>query len=76
MEQSETYAAQLQQRLNQLNLTVYGAAQIIAAKHDPNKPVKTVDQRIRMFLARDPKSIVQLAKIVEGLGGKLKIEWD
>jgi hypothetical protein len=67
------YGAQLQERLNQQNLTIYGASQIVAAETDEVR--ETVEQRIRRYLKSDPDSLRLYAEIVEALGGKLKIEW-
>jgi len=71
---SNTYSAQLQERLDHLNLTIYGASQIVGAETD--EPIKTIHQRITRFLKADPESLSLYAEVVEALGGKLKIEWN
>lgn len=68
-----TYGAQLQQRLDYLNLTIYGAAQIIGAETD--EPIKTIHQRITRYLEADPESLIKWSEVIEALGGEIEIKW-
>jgi hypothetical protein len=70
---SNYYGAQLQERLDQLNLTIYGASQIVGAETD--EPLLRVNERIRQYLKADPKTLRQFAEVIEALGGKLEINW-
>lgn len=67
------YSQQLQQRLDALNLTIYGASQIVGAETD--EPIKTIHRRITRYLEADPETLVLFTEIIEALGGVVKIEW-
>lgn len=70
---SNFYGAQLQDRLDHLNLTVYGASQIVGA--EINDDTKTIHQRISRYLKCDPESFVKYTEIIEALGGRIEIIW-
>jgi hypothetical protein len=62
----------LQQVLDAENLTVYGAAHIVAAETD--EPWKTVHERISNHLKRPPKSWVAIEQTLNALGYEIRID--
>ena len=70
---SSTYGDRIKERLDHLNLTIYGASQMLAAETD--EPLKTVHERIRRYLKNDPESLTKWIEVVELLGGKVTIAW-
>lgn len=67
------FSEQIRSRLNDRNLTVYGASHFLAAEADID--FKIANKRIERFLKRTPESVVQFQELVEALGGKVTIDW-
>lgn len=62
----------LQKVLNDLNLTPYGASQVIGAKTD--EPLTTIQMRWSRWLKRMPESIVALERDLNALGYTIEIK--
>ena len=62
---------ELRQILNEQNLKIYGAAQIVAAETD--EPLKTVHDRISRFLKKEPKTWSDLRVLLNALGYEVQI---
>ncbi len=62
----------LRQILDEQNLTIYGAAQIVAAETD--EPVKTAHQRITRYLQAPPESWEAISVILTALGYEIRVE--
>lgn len=60
-------------RLDDLNLTIYGAAQLLAAETD--EKVKTCHDRISGLLNGRNIAPSKLEEIIQVLGGKVTITW-
>lgn len=70
------YNELIQQRLDDLNLTIYGASRMIGAETDTDEDLKTLEQRIRRYCKSDPESLTKWIEIIEALGGKVLIKWN
>jgi len=67
-----TIPAQLRASLDALNLTLYGASQIVGAETDED--LKTVHRRITAYTSETPpKSISQLEQTLDALGLQITI---
>jgi len=62
----------LQSILDEQNLTIYGASQIIGAETD--EPLKTIHERLSQWLKRPPKSWQSIEIVLNALGYKITIE--
>lgn len=58
--------------LNDLNLTIYGAAQIIGSETD--EPIKTIHCRLTRYLDRPPESWHLIERDLAALGYKITIQ--
>lgn len=65
-------SSRLQEILEEQNLTVYKAAQIVAV--ETGEELKTIHQRITRYLERPPKSLAEIEQIFDSLGYKITIE--
>lgn len=67
-----SFSDRLQQILNECNLTIYGASQIIGA--DTDEPLKTIHERLSKWLRKTPKTIADLEIALNALGYEIEIK--
>jgi len=65
-------STRLQQILDDRNLTIYGASQIIGAETD--EEIKTIHQRLTRYLRQPPESWSVIEMTLAALGYKITIE--
>lgn len=61
----------LQEILDELNLTPFGAAHLIGAETDES--IKAINTRLRQCLAREPKAWQEVDSMLKALGYEIRI---